>query len=155
MTGSTSVKPYALALLLAAATACTPIVTMHGNLVEADRLAEIHEGTSQKNDVATTLGTPTATGTFDGSTWYYIGQRTEKVGFLAPEIVDRKVVTVHFDARGVVNKIEQADLTAGQELEIVSRATPTAGKDLGFLEQMLGNVGRFSGGKKAQGPGQS
>jgi outer membrane protein assembly factor BamE (lipoprotein component of BamABCDE complex) len=131
-------------------------VATNGNIVEADRLADIHEGTSNKSDVANALGTPSATGTLDTNTWYYIGQRTEKVAFMAPEVVERKVVVFHFDDSNTLRKIEQVDLSAGQDVDFVSRTTPTAGKDLGFLEQMLSNVGRFSGGKNGpggQGPG--
>jgi len=156
MTGSATVKLFALGLLVSAAAACAPIVATNGNLVEPDRLADLHEGTSNKSDVANTLGTPTATGTLDSNTWYYIGQRTEKVAFYAPEVVERKVVAFHFDDSSILRKIDQLDLSAGQEVDIVSRTTPTAGKDLGFLEQMLGNVGRFSGskgGQGSQGPG--
>jgi len=153
MTGSASVKFFALGLLVSAAVGCSPMVATHGNVVEADRLAAIHEGSSTKSDVADGLGTPTATGTLDPNTWYYVGQRTEKTAFFAPEVVDRKVVAIHFDPAGIVRKIEQLDLAAGQNIDFVSRTTPTAGKDLSFLEQMLGNVGRFSGGKSSQAPG--
>ena len=153
MTGSTSVKLFALGLLVSTAAACSPVLAVHGNLVEPDRLSQVQQGVSRKNDVADVLGTPSATGTFDPNTWYYIGQRTEKVAFMAPEVTERKVVVVRFDDGGVVREVQQLDLSAGQEVDIVSRSTPTAGKDLSFLEQILGNVGRFSGGKKGQGPG--
>jgi len=153
MTGSTTVKLFALGLLVSAASACSPMVAVHGNLVEPDRLAQIQQGLSRKSDVADVLGTPSATGTFDPNVWYYIGQRTEKLAFFKPEITERKVVVVRFDESGVVRQVEQLDLAAGQDIDIVSRSTPTAGKDITFLEQMLGNVGRFSGTKKGQGPG--
>ena len=153
MTGSTSVKLFALGLVALTASACSPITAVHGNLVEPDRLASVHEGVSRQAEVADLLGSPTAKGTFDPNIWYYIGQRTEKIAFLAPQAVERKVVVVRFDATGVVRKIEELDLESGQDIDIVSRATPTAGKDMTFMEQMLSNVGRFSGSKKSQGPG--
>lgn len=152
MTGSAAVKLFTLGLTAAVAAGCSPITAVHGNIVEPDRLADIHQGVSRKNDVADTLGTPSATGTFDTNTWYYIGQRTEKVAFFPPEVTERKVVVIRFDDSGVVRQIDQLDAAAGQDIDIVSRSTPTAGKDLSFVEQMLGNVGRF-GGKKQQGPG--
>lgn len=123
MTGSATVKLFALGLLVSAAAGCSPIVATHGNIVEAERLGEIHEGTSNKSDVANTLGTPTATGTLDPNTWYYIGQRTEKVAFFAPDVVERKVVVFHFDESSVLRKIDQVDLAAGQDIDIVSRTT--------------------------------
>ncbi len=153
MTGSTTSKLIALGLLLAATAACSPIVAVHGNVVESDRLSAIQEGVSRKADVTDLLGSPSAIGTFDANAWYYIGQKTEKLAFFAPTITERTVVAVRFDDSGVVREIGQLDLDAGEEIGMVSRSTPTAGKDLSFIEQMMGNVGRFSGTKK-QGPGR-
>jgi len=36
---------------------------------------------------------------------------------------------------------------------MVSRITPTAGKELTILEQIMGNVGRFSGPRQETNPG--
>ena len=36
---------------------------------------------------------------------------------------------------------------------MVSRITPTAGKELTVLEQIMGNVGRFSGPRQETNPG--
>ena len=154
MTGSAAVKLFAIGLLISTAAACSPIVAIHGNFVEPERLEQVHEGISRKADIADMLGTPTATGTFDPNVWYYIGQRTEKVAFYPPEVVERQVLAMHFDEGGVLRKLEKLDAAAGQDISIVERTTPTAGKDLSFLEQMLGNVGRFSSGKKNGGPGR-
>ena len=153
MTGSAAVKLFAIGLLISTAAACSPIVAIHGNFVEPERLEQVHEGISRKADIADMLGTPTATGTFDPNIWYYIGQRTEKIAFYPPEVVDRQVLAMHFDANGVLKKLEKLDAAAGQDVTLVERTTPTAGKDMSFLEQMLGNVGRFSNGKKDGGPG--
>ena len=101
------------------------------------------------------LGTPTSVGTFDQNVWYYIGQKTEKVAFFQPSVMERRVVVVHFDDSGVVKEMKQLDASDGQEVEIVDRSTPTAGRELSFLEQMLGNVGRFSAkDSRNRGPGR-
>ena len=97
--------------------------------------------------MAVTLGTPSTVGTFDENTWYYIGARTEKTAFFQPEVVERKVVVVRFDENGTVADIQELDQSAGQQVELVERTTPTAGRDMNFIEQMLGNIGRFSGGQ--------
>ena len=41
--------------------------------------------------------------------------------------------------------IKYYDLTDAQNITMVSRITPTSGKELTVLEQILGNVGKFSG----------
>ncbi len=154
MTRSTLPKLLALSLLGIGASACSPTVATRGHMVEADRLAEIHTGSSRREDVASVLGTPTAVGTFDGSVWYYIGQKTEKTAFFQPEVVERQVVVVHFDPQGVVSDVKTLDKSAGQDIEMVDRTTPTHGREMTVLEQMLGNVGRFSAkDSKGKGPG--
>ena len=63
MTGSAAVKLFAIGLLISTAAACSPIVAIHGNFVEPERLEQVHEGISRKADIADMLGTPTATST--------------------------------------------------------------------------------------------
>ncbi len=133
----------ALAATCVLAMGCSPQVATRGNMVEEDRLAEVRVGFATQDDVAQILGTPTTTATFDSSVWYYIGQRTEQTAFFRPEVTDRKVITVRFDRGGRVSEIEESDLSAAREVDIVDRETPTGGRELGILEQLLGNIGRF------------
>ena len=138
MTGSAAVKLFAIGLLISTAAACSPIVAIHGNFVEPERLEQVHEGISRKADIADMLGTPTATGTFDPNIWYYIGQRTEKVAFYPPEVVDRQVLAMHFDANGVLKKLEKLDATAGQEVALVERqGSVVPGADAGQRRPLL------------------
>jgi outer membrane protein assembly factor BamE (lipoprotein component of BamABCDE complex) len=137
---------FAAGFMGLALAACSPSVDTRGNLADKDRLQQITPGVSTRDDVAAVLGTPSTMGTFDPNTWYYIGARTEKTAFFRPDTVERKVVVVKFDEAGTVADVHQLDQSAGKEVELVERTTPTAGRDLNFIEQMLGNVGRFSGG---------
>ncbi len=155
MTRSIPSTLCAIAFLGLAVSACSPVVATRGNLTDPDRLAEVKAGQSRREDVAMILGTPTTAGTFDTNVWYYIGQKTEKVAFFQPSVVERRVIIVQFDDDGVVREVKQLDESNGQDIEMVSRTTPTAGRELGFLEQMLGNVGRFSAKDgKGTGPGR-
>ncbi len=131
---------------------CTPTVDLRGNLPEPDQMAQIKEGVSTRDDVQALLGTPSATSTFGDESWQYISSRTETVAFFAPEEKDRKVVRITFDRNGVVKKVSQLGLQDAKDIDQVSRETPTAGKELSILEQLLGNVGRFS--KDAAGNGK-
>lgn len=136
------VTPLALLLCLGA---CSPIVRTNGNMVEDDKLGQITPGVSRQADVAAVLGTPSAEGTFNPNEWYYVGQVTEQTAFFAPEVTSRKIVRITFDpTTGTVSKIDQLDKSAGQDVEMVARTTPTSGHNLSVVEQVLGNVGRFS-----------
>jgi outer membrane protein assembly factor BamE (lipoprotein component of BamABCDE complex) len=138
----------ALALGLGTA-ACSPIVHTRGHMVDSERLAQVRAGQSTADDVLRILGTPTSVGTFDTRSWYYIGQVTERTAFFEPEVVERRVVAIRFESNGVVKEIRDIDKAQGQELEVVDRATPTAGHEMGLLEQLLGNVGKFNPASKA------
>ncbi|MCG5239168.1 outer membrane protein assembly factor BamE [Azospirillum doebereinerae] len=137
-----------------AASGCAPTVATRGNLTDPELVAELQPGQSRRDDVAAVLGTPTSVGTFDPNVWYYIGQKTEKTAFFQPEVVERRVVIVRFDDAGTVREIKKLDKSNGQDIEMVDRSTPTAGREMSFLEQMMGNVGRFSAkDTKGKGPG--
>ena len=134
-----------LAATAATAIACSPIVDTHGFLVNDDRLAGIEPGRSTARDVLGTLGTPTTVAQFDDRTWLYIGQRTEKLAFFAPEITERRVLVLRFDETGLLEGMEDLSMDDGQYVELVERETPTLGREITFLEQVIGNLGRFEG----------
>lgn len=107
-------------------------------------MSQIIEGQSGPEDVRAIMGSPSATSDFGETTWYYITERKETYGFYAPEIADQRVVAVKFDADGRVSNIEEYEKKEGRAVEFVSKETPTEGQELTFIEQMLGNFGRFN-----------
>jgi len=90
------------------------------------------------------LGRPSALGTFDSDTWYYITDRQETVAFYAPETTERTVVSVKFNENGTVNTINKYGLEDGQIIDLVNRTTPTRGKESSILAELFGNIGRFN-----------
>jgi outer membrane protein assembly factor BamE (lipoprotein component of BamABCDE complex) len=142
-----------LALLTAAVAigACSSRIDQRGNLPDPDLLANIEVGHINKQGVQEALGTPSSIGLFDQETWYYISQRTEKIAFFKPTVIDRKVIVIKFDQRGVVSEMTELGLEDSREVQIVERTTPTAGQEMGLLKQLLGNIGKFEGkGKSAE-----
>lgn len=141
----TSLRPSVFVLLLAlAGTACTSTVETRGNLPHPEVLSQVQPGKSSRDDVQALLGTPSSTLTYGDETWHYISARSEQVAFFEPKFVDRKVVSITFDQRGTVKAVTTRALEDGQSVELVDRETPTAGKEMNMLQQLLGNVGRFS-----------
>jgi outer membrane protein assembly factor BamE (lipoprotein component of BamABCDE complex) len=157
ISGSASVATLFAAASLAG---CVAVLDQRGNLPEPDKLALIHPGATTRDEVTKILGTPSSTGIFDDKNWYYISRRTKQVAFLDPDVLDQQVYIVNFDNKGVVRGVDHKDLKDGREVEPAPGATPAPGRELTFLEQVLGNIGRFnkggssSGGKDApqQGP---
>lgn len=138
-------RPAFLALSIAVgASACTPMVENRGNLPHPEQLAQVKPGKSNRDDVQALLGSPSSTLNYGDETWHYISAKSEQVAFFSPKFTERTVISVSFDRGGLVKRMLIKGLADGKDIEVVERETPTAGKDLGILEQLLGNVGRFS-----------
>jgi len=53
-------------------------------------------------------------------------------------------VAIHFDPSGVVEDVKVYGPDDARQVKLVDRTTPTAGKEITVLQQLLGNVGRFN-----------
>ncbi len=136
--------PFGLCLF--AAVACTPKVEVHGVILDDELVKQIKVGQHNRAAVEELLGSPSSIASFNGETWYYISRRTETLAIFEPEVKDQRVLAISFDVgAGTVRAVENYDLADGRLIRLVERQTPTRGKELGFIEQLLGNVGRFSG----------
>jgi outer membrane protein assembly factor BamE (lipoprotein component of BamABCDE complex) len=133
----------ACAVLATGLAACEEQVNVRGNLPDARTLSEVKVGKSSRGQVEAVLGTPSTVATFDNEVWYYIGGRVKTVSFFAPELLERKVIAISFDKKGVVRELRQLDADDGKDIRIVARETPTKGRELTVLRQLIGNVGRF------------
>ena len=131
--------------------ACTPQLNVRGYVPDEAKVAEITPGIDRAEDVVDTLGSPSSAATFDERTWYYISRKTESRAFLDEKIIDQRVLAVAFDADGVVTEIRQYGIEDGRVVDLVERSTPTRGNELGFLEQLFGNIGRFNAPDSASG----
>ena len=131
-------------LITAALCGCAATVDKRGNLPDPDKLAAIRPGATTKDEVVKILGTPSSVGVFNDKSWYYISRRTEQLAFFDPDVLDQQVYIVNFDDRGVVKAVDHRDLKDGREVTPAPGATPAPGRELTFLEQIIGNVGRFN-----------
>ncbi|MBL4907620.1 MAG: outer membrane protein assembly factor BamE [Sneathiella sp.] len=133
----------AFALTLAA---CEPVHEEKGYRLDAEQIAKVEAGIATKDDVINVLGSPSSVATFpeQGEAWYYISKSTEHFAFLDKTLVDQTVIVIKFDENEVVSEIKNYDKEDSREIEMVDRATPTGGNELGFFEQMFGNFGRFN-----------
>jgi outer membrane protein assembly factor BamE (lipoprotein component of BamABCDE complex) len=127
---------------------CAPIIANRGNLLDEERIAQVKVASSSKNDVFEALGSPTIVSTFDDNTWYYVGQRTEQVSFLDPVIAERKVIAVEFDDTDHVKAVDRVPLEQAVDVEPMEQTTPAVGREITFMEQLLGSVGRGNSSKK-------
>jgi outer membrane protein assembly factor BamE (lipoprotein component of BamABCDE complex) len=125
--------------------ACAPIQSYSGfQTIESDP-KDVKIGTDTKSTVRGRLGSPSATGTFDNDTWFYMNQMKSRVAFKRPEIIARNVTAITFDKDSeVVKSVNSYTLKDGKVIAFNGRETPTRGREMTILEQILGNVGRGS-----------
>ncbi len=149
----TKFRPMTFAIaatLCAGVAACNPVqpITDHrGYLPRAEEIQKLQIGMS-KAEVQALLGSPSTTATMEslGESFYYISSIVETTAFLAPEVVDREILAVRFDPESRVSGFGHYGLEDGKIIDVVSRKTPTRGKELNVLQQLFNNVGRFDPG---------
>ncbi len=126
---------------------------VRGNNVDADALKQLVPGTSTRADVTAAIGSPSAHASFDDDTWIYIGQITKPVIAGTQAVRDQQVYVMNFGPGGVLTSIEHRGMKDSQDVDVVSRVTPSPGSNASFMQQLLGNVGKFSPGGTTGGSG--
>src|SRR5690606_36034716 len=123
--------------------ACAPVVGQNGFQAIDARPGEIEAGTDTRESVLTKLGSPSTTSTFEGDNiWYYMSQVTEKYTYNRPQVTQRNITEITFNDAGQVENVRTLRLEDGQRIAMNRRETPTRGRQLTILEQLIGNVGR-------------
>lgn len=133
---------------LAAATALsacnTSQVLNQGYIVDQTALEATPVGSSREQ-VLLSLGTPSTTQVVDNNeVFYYISQQRKRgLAFQKTKLVGQSVLAVYLDDEGTVSRIANYTLQDGKIFDMISRTTPTAGRERGFLAGVLGG---FTGG---------
>jgi outer membrane protein assembly factor BamE (lipoprotein component of BamABCDE complex) len=137
--------PVSAAVLVAAAaatSACAPTQSYNGFLPDRNNqeIPDPQVGVDTRDSVVARFGSPSTTAVFDQGAWYYVSSVQESVAFYDPRITERRVMVVRFDG-DMVSGVEKYGLERGRVVNYSDEITPTRGRELGLLEQLLGNVG--------------
>jgi outer membrane protein assembly factor BamE (lipoprotein component of BamABCDE complex) len=126
---------------LMATSACTPVNSYQGFQAVDHAPADVKAGEDTRSTVLARLGSPTTVSTFDKDTWYYISQVSAHTAFYHPRVNRRNVVAISFrksdDQVAAVNVFTLKD---GRVIAYNGRETPTRGREMSVLEQILGSV---------------
>ena len=130
------------AALIAPLAACTTAgPQVQGYVIDEQAVAEVKPGMSAEQ-VLKILGTPSTVSTVGNQSWYYISQNTNRsFMFDKPTITDQRVLTVLFTKALKVERIANYGQKDGVLFDFNTNATPTGGKDLSIVRQMLRMVG--------------
>ena len=137
---------YAIvAASLLSTAACAPITSYSGfQAIESDP-KDVKVGTDTKSTVRGKLGSPSATSTFDPNIWFYMNQVKQRIAFRKPTVIARNVTAITFNKENEqVESVNNYTLKDGKVIAFNGRETPTRGRELTILEQLLGTVGRGS-----------
>src|SRR5882672_7475599 len=132
--GMTLAAVLALSIPLAG---CFSETYQKGYIVPEGALEQIPIGASQEQ-VLILLGTPSTVATVSGEAFYYISQRAERpVAFMMQETVDQRVIAVYFDKSRRVERLANYGIRDGRVFDFVTRTTPTAGRELNYLQALF------------------
>lgn len=111
-----------------------------GQKITAQQLEQVPIGSSREQ-VLLALGTPSTTSVAGGETFYYISATAGRTAaFQRISVKDRRVLAVYLDEQQRVQEIADYGLKDGKVFDYLSRKTPTAGRDLRFIGQILAGV---------------
>lgn len=123
---------------------CTTQYRNHGYVPSEEDLANITVGIDTRDSVAEAIGTPSTGGMLNDGGYYYVRSRVKHYAYREPQVVERQVLAVSFDKRGVVSNIERFGLQDGHVVPLSRRVTSSSVQDKSFIRQLLGNLGRFT-----------
>ncbi|SDI55413.1 Beta-barrel assembly machine subunit BamE [Aliiruegeria lutimaris] len=134
-------RALCVGLGLLAISACEPLYDYHGYVPSDDQLAEIIVGKDTRESVTQLIGSPGSSGVLKDSGYYYMSMRKSSYLYRAPEVIEREVVAISFDDKGVVTNIERFGLQDGNVVALSRRVTASNIEGLSFLQQLFGNIG--------------
>ena len=121
--------------------ACSSIQSQRGYVSDETLLQSVQPGIDNKTSVQGVLGQPTYISTFGEPVWYYISSLTAQAPFTTPRISQHMVLAIHFDEAGNVSAVDRSGMEQVAQINPDDDATPTLGRERGFLEDLFGNIG--------------
>jgi outer membrane protein assembly factor BamE (lipoprotein component of BamABCDE complex) len=144
----------AVLVALGATTACVPVRTHQGYVVDAELVAAIQPGVDNRDSVLRTLGRPTFTGQFDQREWYYVSRDSANMAYNSPNVKSQTTLRVTFDAAGNVADVQKTGTELVASVNPSNKTTPTLGRKRSFFQDLFGNIGQVGAGAGPQGGGQ-
>jgi outer membrane protein assembly factor BamE (lipoprotein component of BamABCDE complex) len=131
----------AAVLALLGTTACVPIRTHQGYVIDKELADSIQPGVDNRESVLKTLGRPTLTSQFNQGEWYYISRDSRNMAYNSPNPKDQTTIRVTFDAQGNVTAIDRTGTDKIASIDPYGKKTPTLGRHRGFFDDLFGNIG--------------
>jgi len=144
--GKNWLRGAATSLVMSGLLACAPVIDNRGYVFDESLLPQLVVGTTSEADIITIMGSPSTVSTLNDGAYYYISSRFITEAYRAPRETERRVLAIFFDEDKKIRDLGFYTLEDGNIVTIVERTTETQGRELTFLQQIFGNLGRFESG---------
>ena len=130
---------------------CASVRRHQGYYEDNVLVRSVQPGVDNKDSVQSTLGRPTFIGQFTPNDWYYVSVETRQQAYRLPHARDEKVLHIHFDSSGNVDRIDHTGLDLALNVHPERAVTPTLGRRRSFFRELFGNIGAVGTGAGAVG----
>ena len=138
------IKPFPSVLVVTSLLAsCAQPIEIHGNRISLRSIEAIEPGKTTEKQVLEQLGKPVITQDYGSKIWIYVKSKSQKTVLSGRNFLDRTVVRVSFNKKGIATSVDIIPYDKEFNPEISTRKTPTAGQEITVLQQLIGNFGRF------------
>ena len=124
--------------------ACSSTYQNHGYAPPESDLENLIVGVDTRATVDDLVGPPSVSGLVGDGDYYYVRTRKRTTLMLRPEVIEREVLAISFNADDTIANIERFGLEDGQVVPISSRVTDSSVVKNGFLRQLLSNIGAIN-----------
>ena len=130
------------ALLVAmGSTACSPIKTHQGYVIDKELVDSVQPGVDNRESVMQTLGRPSLTSQFNQGEWYYVSRDSRNFGYSDPKVREQTTIRVRFDTAGNVIAVDRMNQDLIASVNPYGKTTPTLGRKRSFFSDLFGNIG--------------
>ena len=121
-------------------TACGATYDQHGYAPPDPQLHQVRVGVDRRVDVERKIGSPIDAGLSGEDNWYYLATTVERFAYREPKVVERRLITVAFNAGGIVEEVTVEGIEASKDVPLALQTTETYGQRIGFFQQLFGNL---------------
>ncbi len=125
---------------------CSPQKFVRGYMTDEKVISAIRPQVDTHDSVREMLGSPSSSAIFDNDNWYYVSKNSEQLAFFKEDITKMDIIAVRFDKDGYVTAVDRYTLADHNNVDPVGDKTKTHGRELSFLQELFGNIGRFGTG---------
>ena len=135
-------KTITILLSIILLTSCSQI-EKRGYSFELSDYKNLKEGLNNKNNAIDAMGYPSLTNNSSGEElWIYYSEDIKKFLFFKPKILDRKIITVSFNANQTIKQIKTYDLADQTQVNFNPDYTKVKSAKLSWWKQIFGNIGQ-------------